>query len=577
MSGTDAAGRAELAAAWRQGRSPVAFAVLFSVAVNLLVLTGPIYMLQIVERVLVSRSEETLVALSALAAFLFLCMAILDHARARIMSIVGARFQDGLDRRAFEAATARSSAFPGDPAAHAALRDLEAVQRLVASPVMLACFDMPWTPVFIGVIFLFHPLLGWVALAGAAVLILTAIANQRLTKLPQATASAAAMRADWQADRMRDEADLLRALGMTGAAFDRWQTGRRAALAGTLAAAGRTLAFASVARTFRLFLQSAILGFGAWLVLRGELGAGPMMAASILMARGLAPVETALAHWAVACRAGEGLARLGALLSRAPVAPVRTGLPRPAARIDVVNLTVVPPGGSAPCLRNVSFSLLPGQAMGVIGPTGSGKSTLARAIAGVWQPLGGTIRLDGAMIGQYDPDTFGSYIGYLPQRVALFDGTIAENIARLALRPDAGKIVQAAMRASAHEMIVRLPEGYDTPVSAIGDRLSGGQMQRIGLARAIYGDPLLLVLDEPNSNLDSDGSVALNFAIRSMKERGNAVLVMAHRPAAVQECDLLLLIEDGMARAFGPREQVLRDLARTQTGLVRRADQGGAP
>lgn len=577
MSGTDATGRAELAAAWRQSRNLIAFAILCSIFVNLLVLTGPLYMLQIVDRVLVSRSEETLVALSALAAFLFLCMGILDHARARIMSVVGARFQDRLDRRVFEAATARSSVDPGDPAAHAAQQDLEAVQRLFASPVTLACFDMPWAPVLVGVIFLFHPVLGWVALSGSAILILTAIVNQRMTRLPQARASAASMMSDREADRMKDEADLLRALGMRAAAFDRWQKGRHAALTGWLAAAGRVLAFASVTRTFRLFLQSAILGAGAWLVLRGDLGAGEMMAASILMARGLAPVETAVAHWAVTHRAGEGWVRLGQLLSRVPVAGVRTGLPRPAARLEVTHLTVVPPDGSAPCLRNISFSIAPGQAIGVIGPTGSGKSTLARALTGVWQPLGGKIRLDGAAINQYDPDILGSYIGYLPQRVALFDGTIAENIARLAVQPDAGKVVQAAMRASAHDMIVRLPEGYDTRVSGTGGRLSGGQVQRVALARAVYGDPLLLVLDEPNANLDNDGSVALNLAIRSMKDSGNAVLVMAHRPAAIQECDLLLVIEDGMCRAFGPRDQVLRDLAGTQTGLVRSAGRGRVP
>jgi ATP-binding cassette, subfamily C, bacterial len=576
MPATDATGRAELAAAWRQSRNLIAFAALCSVFVNLLVLTGPLYMLQIMDRVLASGSEETLVALSALATFLFLCMAILDHARARVMSVVGARFQDRLDRRVFEAAAARSVWIPGDPAAHAAQRDLEAVQRLFASPVMLASFDMPWAPVFIAVVFLFHPVLGWVALSGAAILILTALLNQRLTRFLQARASAAAMASDRQADQMKDEADLMRALGMTGAAFDRWQTGRSAALAATLAAAGRVLAFASVTRTFRLFLQSAILGVGAWLVLRGELGAGPMMAASILMARGLTPVETAVAHWAVACRAGEGWVRLGALLSQVPVAAVRTSLLRPAARLEVASLTVVPPDGSAPCLRSISFSLAPGQAIGVIGPTGSGKSTLARVLTGAWRGSSGNIRLDGAAIDQYDPEILGTYIGYLPQRVALFDGTIAENIARLAVQPDAGKVVDAAKRASAHDMIVRLPNGYDTRVSGIGGRLSGGQMQRIGLARALYGDPLLIVLDEPNANLDSDGSVALNVAIRSMKDRGKAVLVMAHRPAAIQECDLLLVIEDGVCRALGPRDQVLRDLARTQTGLVRRADQGGA-
>jgi ATP-binding cassette subfamily C protein len=318
-----------------------------------------------------------------------------------------------------------------------------------------------------------------------------------------------------------------------------------------------------------------MLGLGAWLVLRGELSAGAMIAGSILMGRALAPIEVVVSQWSVMQRGQEGWRRLAELLTRVPAEPARTGLPVPRALIEVENLTVAAPGETVAAIRMVSFRVEPGQAVGVIGPSGSGKSTVARALTGVWRPIAGTVRLDGATLDQYDPDILGSYMGYLPQRVTLFDGTIAENIARLGVRPDDEKVVAAAKKAAAHEMIVKLPAGYDTPVSAIGGRLSGGQIQRIGLARALYGNPVVLVLDEPNSNLDNDGSMALNLAIRSMKSEGKSVLIMAHRPAAIQECDLLLVLDDGIRRAFGPRDQILKEMVRNHTELIKTAGPGG--
>jgi ATP-binding cassette subfamily C protein len=318
-----------------------------------------------------------------------------------------------------------------------------------------------------------------------------------------------------------------------------------------------------------------MLGVGAYLVLQGQLSAGAMIASSILLGRALAPIEVLVGQWAVVQRAQEGWGRLAALLSAQPEDMARTALPRPRAMLDISALTVVPPGASRAVLRMVSFKLEPGQALGVIGASGSGKSTLARALIGVWRPIGGTIRLDGATLDQYDPDILGSYIGYLPQRVALFDGTIAENIARLDVSADPAKIVDAARRAAAHDMILKLPDGYDTRVSTIGNRLSGGQIQRIGLARALYGDPVVLVLDEPNSNLDNEGSLALNQAIRAMKAADNAVLIMAHRPAAIQECEVLLMLEDGARRAFGPRDQVLREILKNHGEVTRAAGPGG--
>ena len=309
-----------------------------------------------------------------------------------------------------------------------------------------------------------------------------------------------------------------------------------------------------------------MLAAGAWLVLRQVLTPGAMIASSILMGRALAPVEQVVGGWSLVQRAQDGWDRLIQLLSRRPPEQARTPLPRPDARLDVRQLSMVPPGQSGPTLRGVSFSVGPGQAMGVIGPSGAGKTTLARALIGAWPPAAGSIRLAGATLDQYDPDVLGNLIGYLPQQVTLFDGTIAENIARLDPRPDPERVVRAAQAAAAHQMILDLPDGYDTPIAQAGGRLSGGQIQRIGLARALYPDPVLFVLDEPNSNLDNQGSEALNLAIRSIKARGGAVIIMAHRPAAINECELLLVLDQGMRRAFGPRDEVLQS-------MVKNADQ----
>lgn len=543
----------------------------FSIFVNALQLTGPLYMMQIYDRVLNSRSEATLVALTALIVGLFVAMGVLDHVRGRVLARVGAKMQDRLDRRVFSAAMQRLTVAPNDPNAIAAQRDLESIQRLWASPVLMAVFDIPWTPLFILAIAIFHPALGVLAIVGGAFLILVTVLNQRMTAQPQMKINRLTMQADRMADLIKQEAEPVQALGMTGAAFDRWQKARADALQTSVGAGDLGGKFSAITKTFRLFLQSAMLGLGAYLVLQGQLTGGAMIAASILMGRALQPVEMAVGQWAVVARALEGKDRLASLLSVTPPVAAPMALPRPRALLDVQNLTVIPPGETNAVLRMVNFSLSPGQAMGVIGPSGAGKSTLARALIGVWRPAGGKVRLDGASLDQYHIDALGSYYGYLPQRVTLFEGTIADNIARLQANPRPEDIVAAAKRAAAHDMIIRLPDGYDTKVSALGGRLSGGQIQRIGLARALYGDPVILVLDEPNSNLDNDGTIALNSAIRATKQAGGAVLIMAHRPAAIQECDMLLVLEDGMRRAFGPRDQVLRDMVKNHADIVRPA------
>ncbi len=568
-------GRAELSAARKLSNKALTAAILFSVFVNILMLTGPLYMLQVYDRVLASRSEATLMALSLLVAFLFLMMGLLDFARGRVMARIGARLQETLDSRVLRASFRALTVVPGDTGALAAQRDLESLQRLWASPVLISLFDIPWTPLFLAAIFVFHPLLGWVSIGGGVVLVIITILNQRATEQPLARANMATMTAERQSDNLKAESELIQALGMTGAAFTRWQKARGAALAEGLTAADTAGSYGTVSKTFRLFLQSAMLGLGAWLVLRGEMSPGAMIAGSILLGRALQPIEQAVGQWAVVTRARQGHARLVDLLSRVPVDMPRTPLPRPKAVLDIQAVSVIPPGETQPILRGVSFRLEPGQALGVIGPSGSGKSTLARALIGVWRPAAGKIRLDGATLDQYDPDVLGSYIGYLPQRVTLFDGTIAENIARLQADADPAKIVAAAKKAAAHDLIVRMPDGYDTRVSTVGGRLSGGQIQRIGLARALYGDPMIIVLDEPNSNLDNDGSNALNTAIRNAKAAGCCVLIMAHRPAAIQECDLLLVMEDGTRRAFGPRDQVLKEMVRNASEIQKSAAPGG--
>lgn len=567
--------RSEFARAARETRGLLIAAVVFSVFVNLLMLTGPLYMLQVYDRVLGSRSEATLVALSLLALFLFLAMGLLDHARARLLARVGMRLQARLDRRVFTAALARAGAAAEDPLAVSAQRDLEAMQRFWTSPLSSAVMDLPWTPLFLAAIFIFHPLLGWLALGGGAILVLLAVWNQISGKGPVLRATASTTVAEQVAGRLKADAEVLRALGMVQPAFQRWAAARGTALTSVMQSADLAGRFSSATRTLRMMLQSAILGLGAWLVLQDQLSAGAMIAASIIMGRALAPIEQAVGHWAVLTRARDGRARLLRLLSAQPPEADRTALPRPRALLEVKGLSLILPGTPAPVLRDISFRLEPGQALGIIGPSGAGKSTLGRAIVGAVQPLAGQIRLDGADLTQYDPDILGRVFGYLPQAVSLFDATVAENIARLDPQPDAAKVVAAAKAAAAHDMILQLPKGYDTPLSSLGGPMSGGQIQRIGLARALYGDPVLLVLDEPNSNLDNDGSVALNAAIRQMKASGGSVIVIAHRPAAIQECDLLLMLEDGQRRAFGRREDVLRGMVRNHTDLLRGVGQAG--
>ncbi len=571
------AGIQELSAVRAESRRLYWAVGLFSVFVNLLMLTGPLYMLQVYDRVLGSRSVETLVALSLLVLFLYGSMGILDHARGRVAARIGARFQARLDARTFRAMLGRSAGRTESPTGPAAsgLRDLEAVRGFIASPVLTALFDAPFTPLFLFAIFLFHPWLGYLAVAGGAVLIAITVANQYATRGPQAAAALAAARSERWSEQMRHDAETVEALGMRGAALSRWARTRGAALGEAVQLSDRSGGFTVATKTWRLFLQSAMLGLGAYLVLLGQLTPGAMIAGSILLGRALAPIELVVGQWALVQRAARAWETLGTLLGSAPEPEPRTALPRPSAELTVKDLTVVPPGEAAATLRMVSFTLPAGEALGVIGPSGAGKSTLARALTGTWPAAGGRIRLGGASIDQYDPDTLGALVGYLPQRVAIFDGTVAQNIARLADEPDAAAVVDAARQADAHDMILALPDGYDTRLDATGGRLSGGQVQRIGLARALYGDPVLLVLDEPNANLDNEGSAALNRAVEASKAAGRSTIIMAHRPSAIEHCEWILHIDGGLRRAFGPREEVLRETVANHRQIAATRGAGG--
>lgn len=557
---TDTAGRAEIRAV-RAASLHFLIAVFgFSVFVNLLMLTGPLFMLQIYDRVLASGSQETLVALFVLVGALYGLMALLEFARGRLMARFGARFQEALDARVFGAVMARSAvADPRRPASDE-LRDLEGLRTFYGSPTVLAICDMPWAPIFFGAIFILHPTLGWLGLAGGGVLLVVTALNQWSTRRRNAAAAQAAKQAHGFSARAQNASEVILAQGMLPDMLSRWLGDQRTAVDHAMRGNDTGGAFTSFSKSFRLFIQSAMLAAGAWFVLKGELTPGAIIAGSILLGRALQPVQQVLAGWPQIQKASASRKSLASLLSAIPPPVTRHGLTRPEASVSVIDVTVVPPGGEAATLHQVSLTVPPGTALGIIGSSGSGKSTLARALTGLWPVRLGEIRFGDAALDQYDRVTLGRLIGYLPQDIALFPGTIAENIARMSGSPDAAAVEAAARTAHAHDLITGLPQGYDTPLDGGHGLLSGGQRQRIALARAFYGEPSLLILDEPNSALDAEGSDALLAAIRGMKAAGGAVIVMTHRPMAIAACDTLTVLHKGRVRAQGPRDEILRSL-----------------
>lgn len=562
-------GAPELRNARQAGTWLLSAVFLFSIFVNILMLTGPLFMLQVYDRVLGSRSEETLVALFLLVGILYGLMGVLDYARGRVLARFGARFQVELEARVFDAVMKRSLQPQHRAAPASGLRDLETIQAALTSPAMLALFDLPWTPLFVAAIFIFHPTLGWMAVAGGAFLVVLTLLNNWLTRRKTGDAQLASNQAHGFAEQVRLSTEIVRSQGMSHSMALRWHELRGNALEQTIQSSDWTGLFSAMTKAFRLFLQSAMLAVGAWLVLKGEVTAGAMIAGSILLGRALTPIEQTIGQWQLVQRSIAGWRALSDLLQDTPPDKAAMKLPKPVARLEVKEMSVRALGSSRPTLSNMSFTVEPGQVLGIIGKSGSGKSTLAKTLLCLVQPAAGEVRLGGATLDQYDADELGSFIGYLPQQVTLFTGSVADNIARMSPKPDDAKIIEAARRANAHDMILSLPDGYKTIVQGQDSQLSGGQRQRIALARAFYNDPVLLVLDEPNSALDGEGSEALNQAVREFKSSNRAVIIMTHRPMAIAECDRLIVIESGRIKADGPRDDVMAAVLRNSAEVKR--------
>lgn len=538
----------------------ISVVLIFSVFSNILMLTGPLFMLQVYDRVLASRSQETLVALFGLVAVLYLYYILIEYARGRVAARAGGRIQSAFDSKVFSAVIEDTASGGERHKRYAPLSALSAVRLFFTSPVFLALMDLPWTPLFLLCIFIFHPVLGWVATAGAFVLVITAVVNQVMTYKKVQEANMMSARADQFAARAQQGGEYVWAQGMSNAMVQRWQHLRSESLRSAVRSADWTGSFSSFTRGFRLLLQSAILATGAWLVLQNEVTAGAMIASSILMGRALQPVDQAIGNWQVVQNARSGWTRLKSFLQDTPEHIDTLELPRPKAQLSVNNVTVISRPGEKPLLHAVGFSVAPGEALGVIGKSGSGKTTLARVVMGIVRPNAGDVRLHGSKLEHFGSDRLGLYVGYLPQNVSLFDGSIAENIAQMDVEPDPEKVVSAAKKARVHDVIQKLPDGYDTKIGDAGTWLSGGQRQRLALARALYRDPVILVLDEPNSALDAEGSEALNTVVREMKEEGKAVVIMTHRPTAISCCDSLLILEEGKVKAYGPRDEIIRKM-----------------
>ena len=557
----------ELKAALRASRSVFWHAGGFSLFVNLLMLTGPLYMLQVYDRVLSSQSVPTLVALTLLVLVLYGTLAVLEWARAGLFSVIASRFEGDLGERAAAASMALSLADPGK-ATDRPLRDLRALRRFIASPVLGAIFDAPFSPLFLLVLFMLHPLFGWWALFGAVVLVVLALLNERSSARLTRESEEFERLSTLRSAEMTRNAEVLKALGMGAAIRRRWQAVFDAGDS-AFARSGRILSgFSSVTKAFRLFLQSAILGLGAWLAIKGDSTAGAMIAASILMGRAIAPLEQIVGQWRGIATARENWASLKAALTNIPAPAAAMPLPPIRGAISLENAWAGPPGGE-PVLRGLSFDLVPGEVLGILGPSAAGKSSLARVLTGAWPVATGHVRLDGADITQLPSDTLGPQIGYLPQQADLLSGTVRDNIARF--RDDASPeaIISAAQAAGCHDMILRLPKGYDTEIGLGGAYLSAGQRQRIGLARALFGNPNLIILDEPNSNLDGPGEQALQSAIAAAKARGATIIIIAHRPNAIVHCTKLMVIDEGRIREFGPAEEVLAKVMPRQASVVR--------
>lgn len=552
------------------------FVGLFSFFISLLMLVAPLYMLQIYDRVLTSGSMATLVFLTLAAAGLILTSALLELFRSRILVRLSGHLDRQLRDPVFNGLLHFGLRHQGSGLSQP-LRDLDTVRSFLSSTSLVYLFDAPWVVVFLGVIFLMHWVLGTFATVGALILFGIAWATELTTRKRLAEASRNHLKAFNFAESSFRNAEVIEAMGMLSGLRKRWSEGNGKALHLQAKVSDQAANLRSTAKFIRPVLQVGILGTGAALVLAQEITAGMMIAASIIMGRALAPVEGAIGQWRSFANALSAYSRLQQFMSSLPEDGERLPLPPPKGAVSVENVVAVPPGLRKPVLKGVSLKIGPGDALGIIGPSAAGKSSLARLLVGVWRPAAGSVRLDGANVCDWDHELLGVHLGYLPQDVELFQGTIAENIARFR-EPDPEAVVRAARLAGVHDLILHLEKGYDTQIGEGGVGLSGGQRQRIGLARALYGDPALVVLDEPNSNLDNDGENALWQALQKLRERGATVVVIAHRASMLAHVNKLLVLKDGMADAFGPKEEVLPKLTRAvPTGTGKRVVVPPAP
>ena len=542
----------------RQGSSAYVGVAAISAMANLLSLTGSFYMLQVYDRVLPSHSLPTLICLTILMVGLYVAYALFDLIRSRVLSRLGQHLDRSLSKRVIETVQllplkAKQSADGLQP-----IRDVDRINAFLSSSGPVAIFDMPWIPVYLILLYLLHPWLGLTAAAAAVVLLGLAILTEMLSRDPGKRAATLDSGRITLALAIHRNAEAIRAMGMRAHLGANWQSLNHQHLSQQLRSIDIAGSFGAISKAVRLILQSGLLGIGGYLAIHNEATAGVMIAASIISSRALAPVEIAISNWRCFLAARQSYHRLEKLFTAIPRVVHAIDLPRPRRSLAVQDLVVTAPGTHEPILRNVSFEVSAGTALGVIGPSASGKSTLARALVAGWPALRGSIRLDGASIEQWSEDTLGRDVGYLPQDIQLFEGTVAQNIARF--DPDASSeaVITAAHTAGAHELIVRLPDGYDTRIGEAGAVLSAGQRQRIALARALYKDPFLVVLDEPNSNLDAEGDAALARAISSIRARGGIAIVIAHRPAALASTEDVLVLVGGQVKSFGPKSEVLR-------------------
>lgn len=571
MQATTQKSSGEIMAVIKASRGVFASTFFFSCLVNILMLTGSLFMLQVYDRVIPSGSVPTLVALALIVLVLYAYYGVLEYVRTRLLVRVGRRIEEKLGGRVFDVvaglAVRKMGSAGGQP-----VQDLGTIRQFLGGQGPLAYLDMPWVPIYIGVVFLLHWVLGVVSIISAILIFILALLTERATRGPMANANIAATKAAVMTEEARRNAEALHSLGMKSAMRKRWLVTQGEALDHQTRANDAGATYSSLSRVFRMIVQSGMLATGAYLAIKHEISGGSIVASSIIMGRALAPVEQAVGSWQQFLGFRKAMDRLSKVLAAVPPEEKRMALPHPKGLLEVENLAVMLPGTDKPILQNISFRVKPGQGLGIIGPTGAGKSTLARVIVGLLPPVRGSVRLDGATPEQRNDDERGKMIGYLPQDIQIFDGTVAQNISRFGEVPDAAKIVEAAKLANIHDFIMRLPQGYDTQLAEGGNRLSAGQKQRVALARAIFGDPVLFVMDEPNSNLDADGEVALDTAIRACLKRGAAVVVVAHRPSALHAMNELLVLANGQVAAYGSRDEILKKVSgKSQAPVVQQA------